>query len=57
MGRPYSLLDPKDKKAFGAAGGHVTACPSVVGNGVRWAIELLMAEREKKPDANPTSNQ
>lgn len=47
MGRPFSLLDPEDKQAFEAAGGHTTACPSVVGNGVRWAAELLLEAREK----------
>ena len=50
MGRPYSLLDPVDKEAFEEAGGHTTACPSVVGNGVRWAAELLLEEREKTQD-------
>jgi len=42
MGRPFSLLNPGDKQAFEKAGGHTTACPSVVGNGVRWAAELLL---------------
>ncbi len=44
MGRPFSLLDSADKQAFEEAGGHSTACPSVVGNGVRWAAELLMEQ-------------
>ena len=52
MGRPFSLLDPVDKEAFEDAGGHTTACPSVVGNGVRWAAELLLEEREKAQDEN-----
>jgi C_GCAxxG_C_C family probable redox protein len=56
MGRSFSLLDPKDKEAFEAAGGHETACPSVVGNGVRWAAELLVEEREKKLNIQPTPN-
>ena len=52
MGRPFSLLDPLDKQAFEDARGHTTACPSVVGNGVRWAAELLIEEREKAQDEN-----
>lgn len=43
MARPFNLVDPVDKQAFEEAGGHITACPSVVGNGVRWAAEVILA--------------
>ena len=47
MGRSFSLLDPEDKQAFEAMGGHSTTCPSVVGKGVQWTAELIEEEKAK----------
>ncbi|OEU78809.1 MAG: hypothetical protein BA865_01750 [Desulfobacterales bacterium S5133MH4] len=47
MGRSFSLIDPEDKQAFEAMGGHSTACPSVVGKGVQWTAELIEEEKAK----------
>jgi len=45
MGRSFNLYEEWDE--FLAAGGHSTACTSVVGNAARWAAELI-EEVEKK---------
>jgi len=45
MGRSFSLLDPDDYQAFEEHGGHSKACPSVVGKGVQWAAEMIIAEK------------
>jgi hypothetical protein len=44
MGRSFDLLDPVDWEEFLKAGGHDTHCPSVVGNAVKWTIEVLLGE-------------
>lgn len=48
MGRSFNLYEEWD--AFLAAGGHSTACTSVVGNAARWAAELIEEVREKGVD-------
>ena len=44
FGRSFNLQDPEDWKAFGAAGAHSdpSKCMSVVGNAVRWTLEVLI---------------
>jgi hypothetical protein len=44
MGRSFDLLDPVDWEEFVKAGGHDTHCPGVVGNAVKWTIEVLLGE-------------
>lgn len=45
MGRAFNIYEEWDE--FLAAGGHSTACPSVVGNAAKWAVELI-EEIEKR---------
>jgi len=44
FGRSFNLQDPADWKAFEEAGGHndPSKCMSIVGNAVRWTLEILM---------------
>ena len=44
FGRSFNLQDPEDWKAFEDAGGHrdPSKCMSVVGNAVRWTLEILI---------------
>ena len=44
MGRSFDLLNPADWEEFVKAGGHDTHCPSVVGNAVKWTIEVLLGD-------------
>ena len=39
MGRSYYLYEEWEE--FLAAGGHSTACTTVVGNAVKWAAEII----------------
>jgi len=48
MGKGFRLNDPRDKKEFEERGGHVTACPGVVGRGVQWTTEILLEETAKE---------
>ncbi len=43
-GRPFWFKDPDEMAKFEAAGAHETGCTSVVGNGARWAAEVLLEE-------------
>ncbi|MBN1862491.1 MAG: C_GCAxxG_C_C family protein [Dehalococcoidales bacterium] len=43
-GRPFWMVDPYEFKRMEKAGGHTTVCPEVVGNGARWAIEVIFEE-------------
>jgi len=45
MGRSFDLWDPKDKAAFEETGAHNRICPSVIGNAVLWATQLLLQTR------------
>lgn len=45
MGRSFYLYEEWEE--FLAAGGHSTACTSVVGNAARWASEMIGEIREK----------
>jgi len=40
MGRPFWAIDPHDLKLFFEMGGHEKVCPVVVGNAVKWTIEI-----------------
>jgi C_GCAxxG_C_C family probable redox protein len=44
FGRSFNLRDPADWKAFEEAGAHSdpSKCMSVVGNAVRWTLEILI---------------
>jgi len=44
FGRSFNLQDPADWEAFEKAGGHNdrSKCMSIVGNAVRWTLEILM---------------
>lgn len=48
MGRSFNLYEEWNE--FLAAGGHSTACTSVVGNAAKWAAELIDEVREKGID-------
>lgn len=45
-GRSYNLKDPAEWEAFMQAGAHSdpAKCMSVVGNGARWTLEILLDE-------------
>jgi C_GCAxxG_C_C family probable redox protein len=43
-GRPFWMVDPYEFKRMERAGGHTTVCPEIVGNGARWAIEVIFEE-------------
>lgn len=45
MGRSFYMYDEWDE--FLAAGGHSTACTTVVGNATKWATELIIEVDEK----------
>lgn len=45
MGRSFDLLDPVNWDEFIEAGGHDTHCPGVVGNVVKWTLEVLLGEK------------
>lgn len=45
MGRSFNLWT--DNKEFERAGAHVDKCPSVTGKVARWAVEMLLEQREK----------
>lgn len=45
MGRSFYMYDEWDE--FLAAGGHSTACTTVVGNATKWATELITEVDEK----------
>jgi hypothetical protein len=40
MGRPFWAIDPHDLQLFLDMGGHEKVCPYVVGNAVKWTIEI-----------------
>jgi hypothetical protein len=46
FGRSFNLQDPADWKACEEAGGHndPSKCMSIVGNAVRWTLEILMGK-------------
>lgn len=50
MGRSFDFWKDEDNKAFFAAGGRVDKCPSVVGNGAKWAVGIILEEEEKSGD-------
>ena len=47
MGRSFDLFSDDDRKVFEEKGGHSKECPSVVGNAVKWAAELILEEKGK----------
>jgi C_GCAxxG_C_C family probable redox protein len=49
-GRSFDLRDEKQKEQFRAAGAHEDKdkCCAVVGDGARWATELILDEIEKR---------
>ncbi len=49
-GRSFNLRDDEEKKLFREAGAHELPdkCCAVVGNGARWAVELILAELAEK---------
>ena len=58
MGRDFDLWDQKDKQSFEHGGAHDRICPSLIGNAVEWAAQLILAERatphsKKKPKGGP----
>ena len=53
LGRAYDLWDPKDYKAFEAAGAHVDKCPQVAGSAAKWTAEILLAEAAKEQCRRP----
>ena len=48
MGRSFNMYEEWDE--FLAAGGHSTACTSVVGNAAKWAVELIKELEDKRID-------
>jgi C_GCAxxG_C_C family probable redox protein len=49
MGRGFDLWDPEDKASFEKKGAHDNICPSVIGNAVRWAAQLILEKRRTPP--------
>jgi C_GCAxxG_C_C family probable redox protein len=45
MGRSFDLWDPKDKASFEESGAHDRICPSVIGNAVQWAAQLIVEKQ------------
>jgi len=43
-GRPFWIVDPDEYNKMEKAGGHNTVCPDIVGNGARWAVEVIFEE-------------
>lgn len=43
-GRPFYIKDADEFQKFEAAGAHETGCTAVVGDGARWALEVLIDE-------------
>jgi C_GCAxxG_C_C family probable redox protein len=41
----FNLWDAKDKTSFEERGAHERICPSVIGNAVRWAAQLILEKR------------
>jgi C_GCAxxG_C_C family probable redox protein len=50
FGRPFHLRNDDDKQAFRDAGAHELddKCCAVVGDGARWAVELILDEIERR---------
>jgi hypothetical protein len=50
FGRPFNLRDDEQKQAFRDAGAHEhdAKCCVVVGDGARWAVELILDEIESR---------
>jgi C_GCAxxG_C_C family probable redox protein len=48
MGRSYNMYEEWD--AFIAAGGHSTACTTVVGKAAKWVAEIIIEARQKGID-------
>ena len=45
MGRSFDLLDPVDFEEAIKAGAHEIHCPGVVGNVVKWTLEVILREK------------
>jgi hypothetical protein len=50
FGRTFDFEDEKDREAFRAAGSYVDKCTSVVGNGAKWAVEIILDEERASED-------
>ncbi len=50
FGRPFNLRDDGEKQLFRDAGAHEDddKCCAVVGNGAKWATEIILREIEKR---------
>lgn len=50
FGRSFNLRSDEEKEAFRESGAHELddKCCAVVGNGARWAVELILEEMEKE---------
>jgi len=44
FGRPFWIVDPDDYQKAEEHGSHSTVSPEVVGNGARWAVEVIFEE-------------
>lgn len=44
FGRSFNMLTEKGKKEMNNAGAHENKCTSVVGNGSKWIVEILLEE-------------
>lgn len=45
FGRTFNFWEPTGFEEFAKAGGHAdSGCPSVVGNGAKWAVEILLEQ-------------
>jgi hypothetical protein len=44
LGRSYKLYCPSEFEAFEKAGAHSGICASIIGNGAKWTVEIMMEE-------------
>jgi hypothetical protein len=44
-GRPFWMVDPDERNKMEEAGGHSKICPEIVGNGAKWAVEVIFEEK------------
>ena len=47
FGRSFDFWDPKEKELLEKAGAHDKISPSIIGNSVSWAVEVILEEIKK----------
>ena len=53
-GRSYDMWDEEEVKQYAEDGGDIDKCTNVVGNGAKWAVEIILEEerRDKMENQN-----